>query len=140
MTTPTQASAEPEFRLLLEALRAYQAGVVDSGFKTLALMVGALGWFITSQSARDFLAGNELARNAILFFLALTVLAYAVMAYRIYLLSQSVMNKLDTLAFVRRDTYEHYAIKKFVPIYYTFIHALIVALMFALVLGLPDGH
>jgi hypothetical protein len=139
MTTPTQASAESEFRLLLEALRSYQAGVVDSGFKTLALMVGALGWFITSQSARDFLTGNELARNAILFFLALTVLAYAVMAYRIYLLSQSVLTKLDTLAYVRRETYEHYAVKKFVPIYYTLIHTLIVALMFSLVLGLPEG-
>lgn len=122
---------EPQehFKILLEALKGYQTSFLDSGYKTLGFMVIALGWLITSDGARKFLTTHENIRLAALLFLGLGVIGYGFMAYRVYSLSRSVLIKLERLGYASREVYEHYAISKVAPVYYTLFHLLISVLI-----------
>ena len=120
---------QEQFKTLLEALKGYQASSLDSGYKTLGFMVIALGWLITSEAARTFLKANWYIKFAALVFLGLSVIGYGFMAYRVYSLSRSVLAKLERLGYATREVYEHYAISRVVPVYYTLFHFLISTLI-----------
>jgi hypothetical protein len=127
--------SQEEFKTLLEALKGYQANSLDSGYKTLGFMVIALGWLITSEGARTFLKANWNIRFATLIFLGLSVIGYGFMAYRVYSLSRSVLAKLERLGYAKREVYEHYAISKVVPVYYTVFHFLISTLIAVVIIN-----
>ena len=121
--------SQEQFKILLDALKGYQASFLDSGYKTLGFMVVALGWLITSDGARKFLQAHWHIRLAALVFLGLGVIGYGFMAYRGYALSRSVYAKLEQLNYAKREVYEHYVISKVAPVHYTLFHFLISVLI-----------
>ena len=118
-----------EFKILMEALKGFQANLLDSGHKVLGFMVVVCGWVVASQETRTFLARRLLVRDSFIVFLGLAVVGYSFMVSRVFRMSQSVFRQLLRLDYARPETYEHYAIKAIVPIYYTVFHLLISALI-----------
>ena len=57
------------------------------------------------------------------------------MVSRVYRMSQTVFLQLVRLDYAKREIYEHYAIKRVVPIYYTLIHLLISALIAVVIIS-----
>ena len=123
------------FKMLLDALKGYQASALDSGYKGLGFMVVALGWLVTSEGARGFLGSQAIVRWAFVTFLILSGVCYGFMSYRVYALSRSVARRLAALDYSPPEVYEHYVIKRAVPIIYTAFHLLISALMCVVVLN-----
>lgn len=124
-----------EFKTLIEALKGFQINLLDSGHKILGFMVIVLGWVIASDGTRDFLVKHLVVRDSFIAFLGLAVVGYSFMVCRVYGMSRSVFLQLVRLDYAKREVYEHYAIKRIVPIYYTVFHLLISALICVVVTG-----
>lgn len=124
-----------QFKILIEALKGFQTNVLDSGHKILGFMVIVLGWVVASDGTRAFLAKHLVVRYSFIACLGLSVVGYSFMVSRVYRMSQTVFLQLVRLDYANREIYEHYAIKRVVPIYYTLIHLLLSALIAVVIIS-----
>lgn len=134
---PVQDKATPKERheLLLSFLKEHYSGMIDFEFKNETLLSLALGWFITSESARQFLLGNSLARYSLCGMLLLLTCFHSRWVYTFWRRSDTAFKQLVSLAYVQKEYFEFRKIPLFTLVSFIAIHAAVTLVIFALVLG-----
>jgi hypothetical protein len=101
--TEPAASLKDKHEFLSTVLRDTYTGLIDFAFKHGALLAIALGWLITSDNAREFLAQNSIAKYSI----CLAALLWTYFYYRwvrvFYNRSNRAYDKLKLLNFMPED-------------------------------------
>ncbi|MEM6333608.1 MAG: hypothetical protein AAF823_09755 [Planctomycetota bacterium] len=94
---------------LIDALGTFRQDFVSSGYSTMAFLLLAVGWLITSKSARAFLSAHHwLAWTAVLL-TGLNFVGYAWVSLKIQDTSQSIFDTLTKLE-PDKEVYEHHLI------------------------------
>jgi hypothetical protein len=62
----TKATPKEEYELLYETMKDFHQGIIDFEFKHGVVLSVIVGWFITSDRARDFIAKSSLSAVAII--------------------------------------------------------------------------
>jgi hypothetical protein len=123
-----KATPKERFEILVDALKAFQERLFTVCFTSLGLMVGGLGWIVSSKDARAFLGSSSPAfRVAACVFLGLCVLSQWWFIITLFSLSKRAAAQLENLSFVEREAYQHYEINRgarWFVILYVFIAAL----------------
>lgn len=99
------------FDVLFESLKDYHQGFLDSAFKATGFLILVLGWLLTSKEARAYLAGSARARRLGAIALGLGFAVYAVVTWRVFLLSRAVFHDLVGLDYLPQSAYAGYRIQ-----------------------------
>lgn len=136
-TEPAKDGATPKERneLLLGLLKDHYAGIVDFEFKHGTLLALALGWLITSESARIYLSEHGLARYGLCGMVLLLTCLHARWAYAFWKRSATVYQQLARLEYVPKEDVECQRIPIFTLVSYVVIHAAVTVVLCVLVLG-----
>lgn len=120
--------------LLIDILKTYS----DNTMKTLASVIIALGWIVTSDKAREFLASEDaifyyyLSLISILFISIIHVGA----SNRFYKWSQKTVEMLSRLNFAEPEYYEDYMITKPLLIGNLIMNLSLFTILFTMILSL----
>jgi hypothetical protein len=131
------ASTKEKFELGLEMLKGYRADLQDRLEKSAALLIIAIGWLITSDTAR-----KSLAKQALLFWggaITLTVLTimYCLTIYHFIDRFQKIQMTVEGLAYVDPSYFSRYQMPNtlfFVPIHFSYILPVLFLYIFALLI------
>jgi membrane associated rhomboid family serine protease len=108
-----KATSKQRFEILVDALKRFQERLFNVCFTSLGLMVGGLGWIVSSKDARAFLGSSHPAfRVAACLFLSLCVASQWWFINMLVSLSKRVAVQLQSLSFVEREAYQHYEINR----------------------------
>jgi hypothetical protein len=126
-----EPSAEPkeQFDMLLDALKEFQSRFFNFGYTTFGLMVGALGWLISSKDARALFAESPAFRIASYIILFLCVAGFRMGAYRVLRLSRGISAELERLRYADKACYAHYELTSHAAFWFTIGHAFVAALI-----------
>jgi hypothetical protein len=123
-----KATPKQRFEILVDALKRFQERLFTVCFTSLGLMVGGLGWIVSSKDARAFLGSSHPAfLYAACVFLSLCVASQWWFIKMLVSLSKRAAAQLQSLSFVEREAYQHYEINRgayWFIILYVFIGAL----------------
>ena len=103
-------SIPEEFGILYQSLKEVGAGYSSDVMKTLAFLIIALGWFITSDKSREFFKRNRATRMSSI--IALTILCIIHVRYCVqdYASSQKLMSLLSDMNYLDVERFNCYAI------------------------------
>ncbi|HEY6140679.1 MAG TPA: hypothetical protein VI670_23240 [Thermoanaerobaculia bacterium] len=93
------------FQHLHKELVEYQMRFVDLSLKGGGLVLLLLGWMLTSESARTFIATSLNARFAVIIGIAIMIAAYVGIVTRMARVSQSLTVQMDALEYLPPSYY-----------------------------------
>jgi hypothetical protein len=93
------------FQHLHKELVEYQVRFIDISLKSCGLVLLILGWLITSESARVFIATNINGRLAAVIGVSLMEIAYIFIAVRFGWVMQHLGHEMDLLEYMPRSYY-----------------------------------
>ena len=93
------------FQHLHKELVEYQMRFVDLSLKGAGLVLLLLGWMLTSESARTFIATSLNARFAIIIGLVIMIASYVGIVTRMARVSHSLAVQMDALEYLPRSYY-----------------------------------
>lgn len=96
---------EDKFKLQYESLQDTFKGYVENVMKTLASIVVAIGWILTSDKSRDFLSMQRTAYVWVLVAIIVMSILHAVVSVNYYFRSQKKIALLEDLDYVERAYY-----------------------------------
>ena len=98
------------FQHLHRELLEYQTRFVDMSLKGASLTLLLLGWMLTSESARAFIATSAKGRSAVIAEILIMVLAYISIAIRMAHVMQRLARQMDALEYLPRSYYDFRAL------------------------------
>ena len=119
--------------LLIDILKTYS----DNTMKTLASVIIALGWMVTSDKAREFLASDSAIFYYYLSLIALVFISiiHISASSRFYKWSQKTVTLLSKLNFAEPEYYEDYVITKPLLIGNLIMNLSLLTILFAMILS-----
>ena len=103
-------SIEKEFDMLYQSLKEIHADYYSDVMKTLAFLIIALGWFITSNKSREFFRKNRVARISSILAVAIICVIHVRFCILTYSSSQKLLSLLDGMNYIDTGRYSSYAI------------------------------
>ena len=103
-------SIEKEFEMLYQSLKEIHADYYSDVMKTLAFLIIALGWFITSNKSREFFRKNRTARISSILAVAIICVIHIRFCILTYYSSQKLLSLLDGMNYIEAERYSSYAI------------------------------
>jgi len=94
------------FQHLHKELVEYQIRFVDLSMKGAGLVLLLLGWMLTSQPTRAFIAASAEARSAAIAGIGVMVATYLFIVIRMARVSQSLTAQMDALEYLPRSYYD----------------------------------
>jgi hypothetical protein len=94
---------------LIEALKYYRENFISSAYSTMGFTAVAIGWLITSRSARLFLHSHRWLSLAAVIMIIISYAGYWELSLRVQSLSQGIANKLSAYP-AAQGLYEHYTL------------------------------
>jgi hypothetical protein len=94
------------FQHLYTALLEYQTRFVDTSLKGASLLLLLLGWMLTSETGRAFIATSALGRSAGIAGILIVVTAYLLIAIRMANVMQRLARLMDALEYLPRSYYD----------------------------------
>lgn len=94
------------FQHLHSELLEYQTRFVDTSLKGASLALLFLGWMLTSDSARAFVATNATGRRAALAGILIAASAYVFIAIRMGRVMRQLARQMDALEYLPRSYYD----------------------------------
>src|SRR5262249_12766034 len=113
----------------------HYANLIDFELKQGALLALALGWFITSRDAREFLAAHSVARYSLCCMLLLLTSFHSRWVYAFWRRSDVAFRQLESLQYLPSDYVEFQKIPLFTLVSFITIHAVGTLVICVLVLG-----
>ncbi len=110
-TTVDSTRTAEQFRLLYQSLQETKREYAEDAMKTLAFLIVALGWFITSDKSRAFFRRHRTARLSSIFAVCLLASIHLKASLLAYSCSQKQTMMLDALRYVDPEYYLMYTIK-----------------------------
>jgi hypothetical protein len=98
------------FQHLHSELLEYQTRFVDMSLKGASFTLLLLGWMLTSESARAFIATSTTGRSAAIAGIAIMGLAYVTIAFRMSHVMQRLARQMDALEYLPRSYYDFRAL------------------------------
>src|SRR5262245_38320177 len=101
--------ADPKilFQYLQKELVEYQLRFVDLTLKGAGIVLLLLGWMLTSESARTFIATSTKARSAAIAGIIIMTVAYVSMSLRMARISQGLGAQMDALEYLPHAYYSY---------------------------------
>ena len=93
------------FQHLHKELVEYQLRFVDFTMKAAGIIILLLGWMLTSESARTFIAASAKARLAVIAGITIMLVAYLGIAVRMARVSRGLGAQMDALEYLPRSYY-----------------------------------
>lgn len=93
----------------IEALKYYRQNFISSAYSTMGFNAVAIGWLITSSSARLFLHSHRWLSLAAMIMIIISYSGYWVLSLRVQSLSQGIASKLSAYP-AAQGLHEHYAL------------------------------
>lgn len=109
-TVTARMSISAEFDMLYQTLKETQDCYYTDVMKALALLIVALGWFITSNKSRAYFTKNKAARVSLMLAGVLACVIHSWYCIGMYYSSQMTMSLLNNLNYIDLDRYSSYAI------------------------------
>ena len=100
-----------EFDMLYQSLKEVDSVYNADVMKTLAFLIVALGWFMTSDKSREFFRKNRVPRIAAIVALGVTGAIHIRYSYLMYESSQKLMSLLNSTNYIDSGRYAGYAIE-----------------------------
>lgn len=94
---------------LIEALKYYRENFISSAYSTMGFTAVAIGWLITSRSARLFLHSHRWLSLASIIMIIISFAGYWGLSLGVQSLSQEITDKLSAYSSAR-GLYEHYTL------------------------------
>ena len=94
------------FQHLHGELLEYQTRFVDTSLRGAGLLLLILGWMLTSDAGRVFIAKNAVGRSAAVSGIAIIVIAYLFIAIRMSRVMQRLAHEMDALGYLPRSYYD----------------------------------
>jgi hypothetical protein len=89
-----------QFELLYGILKSLHDNSLDTVLKAMGFLLLAMGWVVTSESARVFLAGDRTLRWAAVSVLAMAAILFALFAIRVVRQSMATSRALEDLDYM----------------------------------------
>jgi hypothetical protein len=89
-----------QFELLYGILKTLHDGALDAVLKVMGFLLLAMGWVVTSESARVFLAGDRTLQWATVLVLAMAALLFALFALRVVRESRATARAIEALDYM----------------------------------------
>jgi len=130
-------SKKDKFELGLEMLKGYRADLQDRLEKSGALLIVAIGWLITSDTAR-----KSLAKQPLLFWggattLTVLIIMYCLTIYHFIDRFQKIQMTVESLAYVDPNYFSRYQMPNtlfFLPVHFSYILPVFFLYVFALLI------
>ncbi len=135
-TDQEQATKQEQFELLHTSITMLSQQYVDDVLKTIAFVLLAIGWILTSDRSRAFLKSNRAARRAALITVPVVALLTFGLSYKIYRVSGQKMDLLDELRYFDARFYAHDGITFYFFGANLLVHLALFLTLFALIYSL----
>jgi hypothetical protein len=106
MTHGSQSARQEEFALLVEHVTATHKSFIDSTAKVTGFLLLALGWFATSDAARQFLSSNLDISVLAAISVAAAYLLSVVASWVAYRVSCDATRRLKELSYLPETAYQ----------------------------------
>ena len=132
------ADNKEKFDMIYTSMTHLSKEYVDDVMKTIAFLLLAIGWIVTSDRSRAFLSTENVNLTALIaiVFIALTHVLLSIGAFRT---SQVKMRLLEDLDYVSREYYAGDRVTGLLLIANLALHLALFATLFALILTLQIG-
>ncbi|MEE9441237.1 MAG: hypothetical protein V3V99_01025 [candidate division Zixibacteria bacterium] len=135
-TTEISKLAEKKFDLLYESLQGTYDGFIVDVMKTLAFLIIAIGWFVTSDKSREFFRNNKTARTAAIGAVAILAAIHYLDCISAFYASQQAILLLENLKYLGSEFFTDYKIAPVMLIQYliqnTVLFAVLIIILFTL--------
>src|SRR5438105_1007882 len=105
-----EAEIKTPFQHLHRELLEYQTRFVDVSLKGASITLLLLGWMLTSESARAFIATSTKGRSAAVTGILIMGVAYVSIAIRMAQVMQRLARQMDALEYLPRSYYDFRAL------------------------------
>lgn len=105
-------TTKEQFDILLGMQREFYSRFIDLAVKIAGFYLLVLGWILTSEDARGYLSGDDLARGTAVAVVLIAWIIYCCMAYRLYWLSNRTFMSLQSLPDVPAFLYDNYRVTR----------------------------
>ena len=123
------------FELLHEASKSNYSEYLYNVWSTMALTVGAIGWLLTSDSARGFLGRNREARYVSMLFVTTIAMIHFLVLFHTQQQSQEILSLLmDDRYVVSNEIPEAYFNQYFIPWIWPVTSSVLNGLLFSLLI------
>jgi hypothetical protein len=100
------------FRHLHSELLEYQTRFVDTSMRGTGLLFLFLGWMLTSDSGRAFIAKSAVGRSAAVSGITIIMIMYLLIATRMTRVMRGLGHEMDALAYLPRSYYDFRVLPK----------------------------
>jgi hypothetical protein len=116
----------------IDLYKTYIANVMN----TLAFIIIAIGWMLTSEKCRGYLSENRLANRLSLIAVLIVAIIHSLVSIFMYMMSQEKACLLNKLNYIDCKYYEHYIISPAQMIASLLLNLTMLALLFMIILTL----
>src|SRR5689334_16519625 len=95
-----RGTKKEQFELLYGILKAYHDSSLDTALKAMGFLLLVMGWVLTSENARVFLARDQALQWASIAVLAMAAVLFALFARRVLLESRATFRALEALDYI----------------------------------------
>lgn len=94
------------FQHLHSELLEYQTRFVDTSLRGAGLLLLVLGWMLTSDAGRAFIARSAVGRSAAVSGITILMIVYLFIAIRMARVMRGLAHEMDALAYLPRSYYD----------------------------------
>jgi hypothetical protein len=114
--TTIGATKKEQFEVLYGVLKSYRDSSLDTVLKVMGFLILAMGWVVTSENARAFIAGDVTVKWASVTVVLATAVLFALFAIRVLRQSRATFRALKALDYMSTDYFRCMVADRFTAI------------------------